>query len=147
MRSGRNREGEMVGRLEAGCSGWMHQYIFYKWMKDSKNGEYYFLKKYLNSNSDKRIKVLLGFKVIVPNIKDLTGRYQHEFTEEKLRKPSDICKLELTQDAGTEITMCDKQNVEYWTKKSISVKTEQSSKAEKNRKEWRWERIGNPKHW
>lgn len=58
-------------------------------MKLSKMGKCYLKKKQnLNSNSDKRINIYRGFKVIAANIEGQAGKDQHKFTEEKLRKPT-----------------------------------------------------------
>lgn len=51
-----------------------------------KDGKMLFKKKKLNSNSDKRINIYRGFKVIVANIEGQAGKDQRKFTEEKFRK-------------------------------------------------------------
>lgn len=50
--------------------------------------------KYLYFNSNRKLKIHRGFRVIIANIEGLAGKDQHEFTEEKFRKQSETYKPE-----------------------------------------------------
>ena len=54
-------------------------------------------KKYLHSNSDKRINIYRGFRVIVSNTEGQARKGQHEFTKEKLRKLTKTYKWSYTK--------------------------------------------------